>query len=233
MYLKSLLDKLQQLVMERYSEWAMNYTFEDTNSCHFDLDTHAVLRTISRAKNGRNLLNKQLPFLATVPTNTIAIDRLSYQSTTALNLHASNKQLCVLRLSGTQCPLRGKYSLPPGGLIGSYHQEYLPQNTEYQVLLFIHSIYVEAIYVWSQCSVCLRAGRPRSRSSSPSRVKNFLVSTLSRRALRANPALSPAGKVVGAWSLLLNSNSCQCQENMDSPTRLQGQLYLIRIYVCS
>jgi hypothetical protein len=50
----------------------------------------------------------------------------------------------------------------------------------------------------SRNSDWLRAGRPRSRSSSPSRVKNFLFSTSSRPAL--GPTQPPIQWVSGAVS---------------------------------
>jgi hypothetical protein len=50
----------------------------------------------------------------------------------------------------------------------------------------------------SRYSDCLRAGRPRGRSSSPGRVKNFLFSTSSRPAL--GPTQPPIQWVPGALS---------------------------------
>jgi hypothetical protein len=60
----------------------------------------------------------------------------------------------------------------------------------------------------------LRAGRPRGRSSSPGKVKNFLFSTLPRPALGSTqPPIQwvpggsfPEGKAAGAWSWPLTSN---------------------------
>jgi hypothetical protein len=58
-------------------------------------------------------------------------------------------------------------------------------------------------YKRSRYSDWLRAGRPRSRSSSPYRVKNFLFSTSSRQAL--GPAQPPIQWVPGLFPLGLSS----------------------------
>jgi hypothetical protein len=67
----------------------------------------------------------------------------------------------------------------------------------------------------SRDSDWLRAGRPRGRSSSPCKIKNFLFSTSSRPALEpTQPPIQwvpgggtlPGGKAAGAWSWPLTSN---------------------------
>jgi hypothetical protein len=62
----------------------------------------------------------------------------------------------------------------PSGLKGGTQMQYIQQN---YVLRLIYR------GQRSQYSECLRAGRPRSPSSSPYRVKNFHFSILSRSAL--------------------------------------------------
>jgi hypothetical protein len=94
------------------------------------------------------------------------------------------------------------------------------------------SILVQFFFI-SRYSAWLRAGRPRGRSLSPARGKNFLFSTSSGPALGSTHppiqlvarALYPGGKAAGAWSWPLTSNSCRGQENVHlyihSPIRLQ------------
>jgi hypothetical protein len=75
------------------------------------------------------------------------------------------------------------------------------------------------------CNDWLRAGRPRGRSLSPSRVKNFLFSTLSRPAL--GPTQPPIQRVPGALSLGIKQ---QGREGDCSPPA-SDELKKIRIYI--
>jgi hypothetical protein len=74
----------------------------------------------------------------------------------------------------------------------------------------------------------LRAGRPRSGSSSPGSQEFYLLHIV-QTGSGAHPASYPIGtrsKEAGAWIWPLTSNYCQGQENVDlyihSPTRLHG-----------
>jgi hypothetical protein len=97
----------------------------------------------------------------------------------------------------------------------------------------------------SRYSDWLRAGRPRGRSSSPGRVKDFVQSGSEVHPTSypmGTGGSFPGGEAAGAWSWLLSSSWCRGQENVDlyinSPytfiawcliRRAHGQLYL---YLC-
>jgi hypothetical protein len=80
--------------------------------------------------------------------------------------------------------------------------------------LYVYYIHLREPENLSRFNDWLRAGRPRGRSSSPSKVKKFLFSTSSRPALRSTQppiqwvpgALPQGGKAAGAWSSPLTSN---------------------------
>jgi hypothetical protein len=97
--------------------------------------------------------------------------------------------------------------------------------------LFYFSSY---IIKWSRDSDWLRAERPRGRSSSPGRVKNFSLLHIFQRGSEVHPTSYPmdtggyfsGGKSAGEWNWPLTSNYCRGQENVDryiySPIHLHG-----------
>jgi hypothetical protein len=75
-------------------------------------------------------------------------------------------------------------------------------------------------YLWWRDSVVdiatgYRAGRPRGRSSSPGRVKNFLHAVQTGSGVHRTCPVVTGGKAAGVWSWPLTSNYCRGQENVD------------------